>query len=89
MPRPLDQRGHLVPEADYDRLKEAERQARVARFEQRSGSTSSLSQRPRDVMLLDSERVEDWEAPSARSHDPHTLEAMRARLVGALNSRSE
>lgn len=85
MPRPVDRRGRLIPEHEYDEMKEQERQARIDRFVERAGSTGP-SRSSRDVIPLDMQD-DDRELPSTRPHDPHTLEASRARLVEALNSR--
>ena len=85
MPRSLDRRGHLVDANEFEAQKEAERQARLDRFTAKAGGLGQ-HQSTRDVVPLDSEP--EWEPPEfVRSHDPHTLEAMRARLVEARNSR--
>lgn len=84
MPRPLDRRGHLVAEEEFEEQKEREREARIARFVQRAGPQPTARD-PRAVQMLGQE---EWEPPeTVRSHDPHTLEATRARLVEAMNSR--
>jgi hypothetical protein len=76
-----------VPLQEFEEKQEAERQARIARFAQGAGQMGPPpSASRRDVTLLDLE-TPDWEPPDPRSHDPHTLEATRARLVEAYNSR--
>lgn len=85
MPASLDRRGHLVDANEYEEQAEAERQARIARFTRAAGGRATSSRR--EVIPLDSADDNEWEPPSARSHDPHTLEASRARLVEAMNSR--
>lgn len=85
MPAPVDRRGHLVDADEWERRAEDEREARIARFTQRAGGTHT-GQRSREAIPLDMD-TDEWEPPSVRSHDPHTLEASRARLVESLNSR--
>lgn len=84
MPRPLMRGGHLMDANDFEEQKDAERQARLARFVSGASRLGASSGGSREVQPLDQE---DWEPESTRSHDPHTLEASRARLVEALNSR--
>ena len=85
MPKPIDRRGRLMPEAEFEEQKEREREDRLRRFTQRAGGLAPTGTN-REVIPLDLDEPE-WQPPSTRSHDPHTLEAARARLVEAMNSR--
>lgn len=90
MPRAFDRRGHLVDQTEFEQLQDEERQARINRFNQGAGLTTGPQTR-RDVVPLS---IEDYDRdpgdyPDSRSHDPNTLEALRARLVERSNSRFE
>lgn len=86
MPSAWDRRGRLVPRDEYEEAKFQESQDRVARFVALAGGSDDAPDR-RSVRMLDTEQQE-WEPPEVvRSHDPHTLEAARAALAEAMNSR--
>lgn len=87
MPSPIDRRGRLVPEQEWEDQKEAERAARLARFTRGMGGRMPAPG-SREVIPLDQDEP-DWEPPSPRPHDPHTLEALRMGLVAANNWSTE
>lgn len=86
MPSPFDRRGRLVSPEEFEEQKEREREERIAKFVTRAGGVAGQPRDPYAVAPLDAPDF-DYEPPSPRSHDPHTLEASRARLVEAMNSR--
>lgn len=76
----------LVPEEEWERNKEAEREARLARFTRGAGVSTDAPRSREPISTLANYNEDEEFEPVFR--DRHAASDSRAALVEALNSRS-